>query len=357
MKSILPILFAFAIHSASFAQPTINIGDMTPSIGSTITGADATYTDPGYAGANQTWDLTGMTPEVVSTSTFLSPSGLPESSSFPGATHASFLPIEEVSDFYGYINVGNNQIEELGFYTSGPDVDLLFIYTNPRTIAVFPLSYNDTFSDNYESEMENEVENEGQTGTMLSTQTGTLNAVVDGYGTLITPAGAFSDVLRVRYDIEATNTVSFEGEELFSGESTEIEYQYYKSGFPIPLATLNTTSTLFMGQVVNESTSGGYFMDMSVGLEEYKPLFNNVQVYPMPATTHIELQLNSKSGSISNFMLLSNNGKMVHQWNQQSIHPGLNQLRFELPELPAGTYLLVINNADGMHTERVVVGK
>lgn len=354
MKSTTFILPAIVLlQVASFAQPTINIGDLTPAIGLSYTGADATYTDPGSAGANQIWDLTGMVPEIVSTSTILAPSGLPESSSFSGATHAAFVPIEETSELYGYIAIANNQLEDLGYYATGPDLDLLFVYTNPRTVLAFPLSYNDSFSDTYESEMENEAE----TGAMVSTEAGTINAVVDGYGTLTTPAGTFSDVLRVRYEIASTTAISLDGVELFTGESTGTEYEYYKSGIPIPLASLKTTLTLFMGEVVEENSSGGYFIDMSVGLAENEPLFTNVQVFPMPVSTYIELQLNSKAGVPSNFTLLSAAGKMVHQWNQQLVNTGLNQLRLELPELATGTYLLQISSPEGIHTERVVVGK
>jgi hypothetical protein len=353
MKLTLSILLAFVIHNASIAQPTINIGDLTPSFGSAFTGADATYTDPGSAGVNQTWDLTGMSPEIVSTSTFLSPSGLPESNSFPGATHTAFVPVEDAGELYGYITVENNLFEDMGYYSFGPEYDILFQYTNPRTVLVFPLSYNDSFSDTYQSEMENDT----GSGILLSVSTGSFDAHVDGYGTLITPAGTFTDVLRVRYVEEANSTLSVQGIEISSSETTTTEYKYFKAGFPAPLATLRTTILMSMGMVIDETQTGGYLIDLGVGLEEYESLFTDVQIFPMPATTHIELQLNSKSEVNSDFMLLSSSGKMVHQWKQQPLLSGSNQLRLELPELAAGTYVLLFNSPDGLHTERVVVGK
>lgn len=353
MKSTLPILIAIVIHSASFAQPTINIGDLAPTIGSSITGADASYTDPGAAGANQTWDLTGMSPEIVSTSNFLSPSGLPESNSFPGATHTAFTPIEDTGELYGYVAVGNNQIEDMGYYSFGPDYDILFLYTNPRTELVFPLSYNDSFSDTYQSEMENETEN----GPILSENNGTIDAIVDGYGTLITPAGTFTDVLRVRYEEEANSTITFQGIQVSSSETTTTEYKYFKAGYPSPLATLRTTVLSSMGTVVEETQTGSFLIDLSVGVEEKESMFTNVQLFPTPATTHIDLRLNSEYGAEANFMLLSTSGKMVHQWNQQTLISGSNQLRLELPELASGFYLLQMGNEKGWRTDRVLIGK
>lgn len=354
MKTTLSLLFALAIlHGVSIAQPTINIGDVTPVIGSSVTGADASYTDPGAAGANQTWDLSGMVPEIVTTSNYLAPAGLPENGSFPEATHTAFWPIEDTGEFYGYISAENNQIQELGYYSFGPDYDILFLYTNPRTEAVFPLSFNDSFSDTYQSEMENEVEG----GTMLSVETGTIDAEVDGYGTLTTPVGTYTDVLRVRYEGQANSTITFGGIEVSSSERTSTEYKYFKAGFPIPLATLRTSVLTSMGIVIDETSTGGFYMDMNVDIEENGLAYNNVQLYPIPASTHIELQLNAKTGSQSSFMLLSATGKMVHQWDQQVLQAGPNQLRLELPELAAGTYLLLINSPEGMQTERVVIGK
>lgn len=354
MKTTGLVIIATAfLHIASFAQPTINSGDVTPSIGSSITGADATYVDPGSAGANQTWDLSGMVPDIVSTNTFLAPSGLPGSDSFTGATHGVYTPIDGTDVIYGYLSFDNNQLEDLGYYATGPELDMLYYYPNPKTLLVFPLEFNNSFSDTYQSE----VEIQDESGTMLSVETGTIDALVDGYGTLITPEGTYEDVLRIQYNREGTTVVSLAGNQLFSSETTSTEYQYYKSGYPIPLASVRTTVITAMGNVVEDSQSGGYFIGLNVGLAENESPFNSVQVYPMPASTHIELQLNAKAGAKTDFTLLSNTGKTVHLWNRHVLNEGHNQLRLELPQLAAGIYLLQINTPQGMYTERVVIGK
>lgn len=357
MKSTLSILSAVALLQVSaFAQPTINIGDATPAIGSSATIAEGSYSDPGAAGANQTWDLTGMIPEMVNTITFLTPDGLPESGSFPGATHVASVTLEQDIDSYDYYAIVNNTIEELGYYSTNPDADILFVYTNPRTHLVFPVNYNNTFNDTFETIFENEIESGEGTVTMVSTENGSISAVVDGYGTLSTPTGTYDDVIRVRYDLEVTTNVTIDGEESFSSDRTEEWYYFYSSEIPVALATLNTTTLYFMGEVIDESTSGSFFMDMGVGLEDGEPLFTNVQLFPVPAQTHIVLQLNSKDITQTDFTLLSTSGKIVHQWIQQSVQPGTNHVRLDLPELANGAYFLQMSSSERRHTERVFIG-
>lgn len=354
MKTTVLVLTAMAILPiASFAQPTINSGDVTPTIGSAVTGAEGTYVDPGSVGANQTWDLSGIVPENVSTTTYLAPTGLPGSSNFSSATHAVYFPVDVTDEIYGYVDIENNQIEDLGYYATGPELDLLYYYPDPKTVLVFPLAFNDSFSDTYQSEMETGDES----GSILSVETGTIDALVDGYGTLITPEGTYTDVLRVQYIQTGNTVISVDGIESFSSENTSTEYQYYKSGYPMPLASVRTNVVTSMGTTVEETQSGAYFIGFSVGLAEKESPFNSVQVYPMPATTHIELNLNAKAGANTDFALLSSSGKTVHFWNQQVLNEGSNQLRFELPQLAAGNYLLQINTPEGMYTKRVVIGK
>lgn len=354
MKTTLFLFTAsLLMNVAAISQPTINIGDVTPAFGSSVTGADASYVDPGAAGANQTWDLSGMAPEIVTTSTYLSPAGQPESGSFPGATHTAFAPVEGAGELYGYVAFGNNMIEDMGYHSFGPDYEITLTYPDPRTIAEFPLNYGNSFTDTYQNELANETEN----GVLLAVETGTIDAQVDGYGTLITPAGTFTDVLRVAYQTESSTNLSFNGIEISSSESTGVEYQYFKAGIPIPVATLRTNVLTSMGIVVDTSQNGGYYMGTGVGFEDKEPMFSSVQLYPMPASTHIELVLDSKAAATFNFVLLSTTGQMVHQWNQQALITGQNQLRFDLPEVATGNYLLQITSPEGKHTEHLVIQK
>jgi hypothetical protein len=354
MKTTL-FLFSAAVmlHAGGVAQPTINIGGVTPVIGSSVTWADGSYADPGFSGANQTWDLSSMTPEIVTTSNFILPFGLPQSGSFPGATHVANAPVEGGAQLYAYSAIANNEMRDLGYYSIGPFLDLSVIYTNPRTVAVFPLSYNNTFSDTFQSELVNQLDG----GVISATDIGSLDAQVDGYGTLTTPAGTYTDVLRVRYEIVSTTVLSINGVIMSTSENSGVEYQFFKSGIPIPLARVTTNVLTSMGEVIDVSQTGGYYMSMGVGIDEKESLFGSVHMFPMPASTHIELVLNSNSQTNLSFVLLSTTGQAVYQWNQQAINTGQNQLRLDLPELAAGSYLLQITSLKGKHTQRLVIGK
>ena len=86
-KNLLTILTAITIFSSvAIAQPTLTSSNSNPVIGDIITLQSYSYTSPGSAGANQTWNFSSITQTtasaVSSTCTAVSPSN---AATFPGS--------------------------------------------------------------------------------------------------------------------------------------------------------------------------------------------------------------------------------------------------------------------------------
>ena len=127
---------------ATTAQITINRSDLGNLAGAQVIRAnDSTNLNllsPGSAGANQTWNLTGIGNDYKDTMQFLSPAGTHCTGSFPTATLAA-----SQQGMFIYIYDDNTVLELLGFcgVFMSPDTSVV-PFTPPQKQATFPSTYN-----------------------------------------------------------------------------------------------------------------------------------------------------------------------------------------------------------------------
>lgn len=351
----LSTLTGLLIAGAVSAQPVITMQDLTPEIGTSSTMMTGIYSNPGDSGADQVWNLAGMFAQNGSEIEYLNPTGLPQSEVFPEATHA--FHSEDESNTYSYFSYDNDQMTEIGYYSESPNVTVLTTFSDPRTHLIFPLNYTDSFNDTFASETINEIIVGQDTIVNTLLEVGFHEAEVDGYGTLTTPEATYEDVLRVKIESEVTYTVNTDGEEESSGERISTTYQFYKAGISTPLVTLQSTTLYNDGDIVNQSSSGSYFADPTVGMVESKKSFSPLKLYPMPAVSDFNLELNVHKASEASFSLLSTDGRLLHQWHDRALQTGNNHLYFPMPDLADGMYLFRVFGAEGTETRRIVVAK
>jgi len=356
MKSTLHFTLAsLFIGSVCIAQPTITLQDVTPAIGSTVLTVNGPHIEPGPGGADQTWDFSGMTAQSTNERTCLAPEGLPESESFPDATHVWFF--QSSGQQYTYTAYSGNTIDEIGFYSLGQNATIHTTYTDPLSQPVFPLNYGDTFSDSFENQTLNEVDL-GQTNLLfVNEEVGTYEAVVDGYGTLITPMGTYEDVLRIYIETEIDWTVSSDGVETGSGARTRSEYLFYKAGYATPLVTMGITTLYSDGEEVNVTPYGIYFASSTVGIDEISSPFSGIELFPVPTQNHFNLKIQSEETIVANVSMFSVDGKLVSEWPGLYLQTGNNEQLFHLPELPEGLYILRIATGNSSESRRLVIGR
>ena len=162
------------------------------------------------SGPNQTWDLTAFTWEPGTVSSFALATGTVPGSEIPelqSATHVIRTSDDDGDTSYAFFRVGAG-FDALGGVgvdeETGETLGLLF---SPFDRGFpLPLTAGAAWSSDYEYVFVPAVE--GITAEVSET------AAVEGWGTLVTPAGQ-TDVLKVRTTTVITSTIEIEGQEPF----------------------------------------------------------------------------------------------------------------------------------------------
>lgn len=200
MKKLNSILF-LVIGMMSYAQPSITRAGVDR-INSTVNlkseDVSGTSITAGSAGANSTWDFSMYTGTNPIAYTARACPGQSNCFRFPGANRITTLTNADTHDFS---SMTDTEATMLGSY-SGPALgDITVTYVNPLIEYKFPITYQQQFDDTYEF-------NSVSAAIGNTNETGQVSVSVDGYGTVITPKGTYSNVLRIKRMRTATQTIA-----------------------------------------------------------------------------------------------------------------------------------------------------
>lgn len=284
-------LAALALTGAfnASAQITLNEGDMAQVGGQYIFINDTTPTvTPGSAGANQTWNLTGINNSYIDTTFALSPSSTPYNSSFPSSNLAMKAIIPGAGESYEYANLGSDSLLVMGTVVSNMG-ELNYGTYKPADIGmVFPATYNTQWTGSAINTVKVGISpGDSAKEVILVTYTN----VVDGWGTVTTPAGSFN-ALRVSVTFQPQYDSLYEclgGTWVFAGmvpSSKAVSYNWYAKGQGNFVAEIEEDGN---GNVL----SADYMKNaVPAGINE---ITNNlsVSVYPNPASDYVNILISS----------------------------------------------------------------
>ena len=331
MKTFITLFVTLFTGAIAIAQPTLNLGGM-PGFGTTIrtSAVNAAGISPGAAGANQTWNFTAY-PDTgaIDSFTFVNPATTPFASTYPSATTA-FINESDTTSVYGYFKESSAAFELLGVVLSDANDDFVTLYTNPQMIYGFPSSYNSTFTDVYRSF----ADYPALGATFVSN--GTMNYVVDGYGTLITTSGTYPNTLRIkRQEISTDSTLTDFGDFVSESRGTSYEWVTVAQGASIGIWTISTDTTEgTFGQPdsysQNVTHTRGDFSTASIKQSQNL----NLSVFPNPANDKVLILLPGDA-TVS---LLDLSGRLVLTQNF-TVTAGSMPI-VDVSALPSSTYIL-----------------
>jgi hypothetical protein len=314
MKKLL-LLCAMATTANLSAQPTLSSMDV-PAAGDiiTISGRDSFFAHPGPSGANITWDFSWVTANQTATTNYVAASATPYNASFPTSTIASY----EDTSSYTYWTKSSSVWQSDGSGSSSGDL----VYTDPLILLTFPFTYNSTYSDNFVG-----------AGTIIGipiTQSGTVSLVADGYGTLITPEGTFTGVLRCKRKVTALMTIFG-----FSTADTADIYEWYKPGYKAPLMSVNHQRVWDLANnTMDSSTSISYLQATPNNIEAYS-VSSALSIVPNPTSEVISLPELKKE---MYFTIADATGRTLHAGRYL---PGKS---ISVAALPEGLYFLAVSD-------------
>jgi len=217
-------------------------------------------------------------------------------------------------------------------------------YSDPEDFLRFPFTYGNTYSDPWSVTF--------VSGGYTFYRTGHTVVTADGYGTLITAAGTFTNVTRVEFHEIYKDSAYFGMPYVITYDNDE--FFWYKDGTHAPLAasftTTNSTGTGSLQQSL-------YLVGGLAGVEENGSI-REFSLYPNPATSSVTLSFNLDKSSTLETSVYDVTGKQVQSAVSTDAASGANSINLDVAALPAGIYVAQIrSNGSIAATRRFVVTK
>ncbi|MCI5083873.1 MAG: hypothetical protein MRY78_19400 [Saprospiraceae bacterium] len=318
------VLFLLVISISSFAQPTLTVATQTPEFGETykcfFLDQVADGFNPGIGGPDQLWDFTEYADLTTDTVTFsiLDPQDAPAIEDYPDA---DFVWLLENFNAYNYYKIDEDTMGQIGsVLTESGQVILQEIFEDQEEGLQFPMTFGTTYE--YFS-----ASNLFIAGIPFGYNETTATVEVDGYGSVATPFGTFTDVIRVV--VTASN----------SGTPGEIETQisWIQPGVFVPLCVFTTYNTaspasLYFAAKIGGSTTATTNLtnvDFGVSLQEN------------PAREVLQLNGLENIPQNAHLYLVGRDGK-IRKTEKDS--------RIEIPDTFKGLSYLLIKTPDGQQT-------
>lgn len=322
MKNLYMLSISTFLVGNLFAQPTMQSTDLNLQAGDNFTIVSSSWNSPGSSGGNQTWNFSSM-PN----------SGTNYTISVTANNSGSYAPANLImatsagsQSSTGYILANTTELSQIASIGGGTTMT----YSDPMKMLVYPLTSITNVTDNFEATFQSNGVDFERTGTSMIT--------VDGWGTLTTPSGTFTNVFRVKNELEYQDEVM--GQIL---EYSSVTYSWYKAGIHYALASFSEVTALG-----NTTQSGQYLLTGNLGLEDKSAI--TFDISPNPVSDFIKIKL--PDHAIDQVQVTDLSGKVI------AIHSNLladTELSFSVSDLNQGTYFVsLVNQGRQIATQKVV---
>lgn len=320
-------LFSILIAHGAWAQQLLP-GDASPTPGEVYVYHSGDYIFPGFTWEGGDMDFTSFTATGSNTRQFVAPSATTYGSSFSTST------VAEVAGpgAWGYYRASTTGFEQMGLATATYDLHC----ASGTDVVRYPMAYGDMFTDPYSCT--------GHTGGVPFTRTGEVDLQADGYGTLITPYGTYTNVLRIAiYDTyhDVGSNIDYEG--------SVSSYLWYKPGIHVPLMGIYDVEAEF---VFEQYT---WMLDpSSIGVEEALRNGIGLDLFPNPATSSVTIEFGGSGHLVCD--LIDDAGRVVRTLDTGDHAPGIYRNEMDLSGLSAGLYTLrATDDHGGIGTKRLTI--
>jgi len=333
MKNFTKLFTLLMLPAASFAQITITQSDI-PTIGAVWGEVNDTIAGQsiGAGGATQTWNFT-FAPGDTTFSNIQSPSVTPSSwqSNFPNANLVNYIPSDSTA---AYVKVNSTGLYFDGFY-DGTMGGIGALDYNPDYLLIpVPFTYNNTRNNTVKSLL---FVNFGVPAKIVSNIQQTFLA--DAYGSITTPAGTFSNTLRIK-------STDFKHDSIYVDFGTGYTFYQESRDTSITYFWLRNGNNLFVAQMDAEynnplvATSATYYNNnLTVGAKEIAKNTKS-QPYPNPAANSIiSFNVDEKATNVTIYDLT---GKKVFSDKLRNV----NKFQMHSSNLENGVYIYQVTDGN-----------
>jgi hypothetical protein len=325
------ITILFACPLLVEAQPVLTAANCVGVPNESFTYMSATYQPVGAGGSNVTWDFSSLQPQDMTLLSFDSPSAGSQAAQFPEATLLRRISTGQEN----YFVHSNDSLAVSGVLTTtGHVVD----YSDAQVMLRFPFSFDSTFIDSFRADYISGIS---------GTRTGVDTVVADGFGTLKLPGGLFNNVLRVKVISHYNDTISQQPVLTFNDE----RYFFYQPGTHSYLMNINNT-VVTAGSTVVSTVQTLNYLNFSMDIEDQKATAATLTIYPSPARGGASISFPAVSAAGAGLTVINAAGAIV---KQVPVTRGDSEVHLDCSELPAGLYLVLLQDGEHRLTGRLMV--
>lgn len=306
MKKIYFFAAMLISGNALFAQ-NLTRTDVGYTAGDNYTMYVSDYVNAGSAGTGVTWDLSAMTNNSQVTAAVTANSG----GTFPTAN----VKITQSNGGEIYYNISASKMELVGLNAGGT----VFTYSNPQTYMQFPVTSSYNYTDAFAASF--------SVSGYAFNRTGSIQSEYSGTGTLITPEGTFTNVVRIKST--QTNTDTYAGGTI---NSSIVAYNWYKAGVNHELANVSDITGA-------QTSQSAYYTSVpaNLGLDDNELI--NLLMFPNPTTGSIHINSDEVISKVAVYQL---SGELVLEQSSNN-----TSLEMDLSDLNTGMYLVKVYGKDG----------
>ena len=329
MKTLLHLCLLCAITTLINAQPVLT-KNITPTLGSSYVAKiiELESFDPGLAGANQTWDFSAIDESTATSLTLniLDPASVTNGPEFEDV---DFVYNIQEFDIFNYYRVDQDSLTLIGQANIfDGNVDLLITYSNFEDGIHFPLRFGDAHD--YFSRLEKFVY-----GYSIGIEERNGNTFADAYGTLKTPFGTYSNVMRVK--VTVNNNFVIRTNYLWMDANSFIPIMFYEfTNDPVDQSFIYYTNF-----EQNPSSSHSNYIDLgnhSIYLDENQEIVVDVTHPDIQYPLHIQVA--------------DSNGSLFHQEIMEYPRP---MHRISLPAGVSKGFKVISLNGKNVKTSKLLV--
>ncbi len=305
------------IESAAFDYPAVPDFDYKNFL-------SMTAIEPGPAGADVQWDFS--TRKLVAGTHFTTAVCPGDSDCGTFATANQVLKTNiPTKVFFAKSATELNQVGE--FSPSS------FTFLDPMKVLEFPITYNQTFTDNFFG------------SGVVGIRSGSVNSIIDGYGTLKTPEGIYYNVLRQKL---VENTVA-----TTSGQAIQMKITHY---YWMAANQHHYIMSLIVNETVGSPAPPVYAFsyatqESGTSIEDKEALAAAVSLYPNPANNNFTI----KTGHLAATAVTVYNLQGQRMLQREFVGKNAAALTLDNLQLAPGCYFVKITTDKGIVTKKVVI--
>jgi len=328
------------------AQITVTSSDL-PAAGLSfvfVTDDTSTFAIPS-GGMSQTWNFSTLGNLYEDTTSFINAAGTPHTALFPTANLAAYNPYDSN---YTYFTSNTS-----GFYVNGntdtTGTGSMPIFNPALLVLPTPFTYNDTR--NYSSRLElNFIDN--STGTPIPikfVEVTVSDFLCDGFGSLTTPAGSYTNTLRIKISETAYDSIYADiglGYMLVGDDS--LKSTSYRWVGPGPAAYLMSMET---DSAATSIVSTQYLSAFTVGINGTVASKNQIKAYPNPAIDHVRFEFDNNTNDPLKLEVMNELGQSIYNESLRAV----SKHNLNVSTLPNGVYYFNITTNGRQESGKFIV--